>query len=176
MVHSRPSFLPPHIPPSPPVPDAYRGLQFLLPGHTFKQDGMMYNVSLQVEGPNSPLALQVWRPKSIAGNFQLWWSVTSYIESRTVLEREGDSIHFHSPSGVPVRKGDVMGLYIPPSPTPLSVVSTGRGDMSLAFYMEDVSYPYCTLALCNISMKPLTAAFSSLKIHSKFIDRKLQYT
>ena len=149
----------------------HSGLQVILPGHQFKQAGSMKSISVQVLGPSSPLALQIWRPTS-EGNYNLHWD-TTFMKNPVTVTRVGSEINYQDPIGVPVRRGDVLGLYIFPHAAPISVVyykglELEEGLSNKVHYMEGVENPLCQLSLCNASMKAVSDGLPSIQTYGMF--------
>ena len=145
----------------------HTGLQVLVPSTTFEQDGILDFLSVKVEGPNSPMAIQIWRPMPIKGNFHLHWYI-NFTGNFFVVEREENTVRYRDPIGVPVQKGDMVGLHIYPSPDPISVVyHEAKGD-SKVFYIEGLGYPYCDLSICNKTVKLVANVSPLIETNGKF--------
>lgn len=144
-------------------------LQVILPSHDFKHDGLVYNISVQVEGPTSPMSFQIWR-ESVKGVYSLHWYITSSGHPFAV-ERVGNEMRFHDVLGVPVNRGDVIGIYISPSLSPMKMVyeeKTNSGfDGESVYYMKNATKHFCSLSTCDPNVKSLRNIFPFVGITSK---------
>ncbi len=159
-------------------PSVRSGLQILVPSCAFQQDGILDHLSVKVKGPDSPLALQIWRPASTEErNFHLHWYIT-FTENTGVVERVEDIVEYRDPFGVPIQRGDIVGFHVYPSPNPISVVYHEAKEDFEMFYIEDVSDPYCDLSVCNKSVKFIANVSPSIQTNGKEIysERPLIWT
>ena len=136
----------------------------------------MDRITLRVQGLNSAIALQIWRP--VEGGeerkYHLHWYGT--FTEDTVMTRRKDVLMYRDPVGVPVKVGDVMGYFIPSSSEESISVPYYQSQESLSdataalFYMESVGEgPFCDVVLCNTSWRTVAGAIPFIQTHCKLI-------
>jgi len=82
------------------------------------------------------------------------------------MERVGSEMRYYDSQGVLVDEGDVIGFYVAPNPSPISMeyyLSSVVGREDTLFYMKDVDHPYCTLSMCNASMNGVRGVLPNVK-------------
>lgn len=140
----------------------------------------MDRISLRVQGPSSPIAVQIWRPlgEGEEGKYHLHWYST-FAKDMSVMTRR-DELVYQDPTGVPVKEGDVLGFFIPSSSEESISVTyyqhqDSAGDAASAasaaalFYMESVGdSPLCDVVLCDASGKTVAGAVPFIQTHCKF--------
>ena len=131
---------------------------------------------VQVMGESTRLDVQIWRPideDMNNGIYSLYWS-SSVLKDDSAAASSPDSVlpqrvdnivSFAIPSGVRVKRDDVMGYYIERNSNPVRMgyfnTTTMESDItsSVVYALEDVDGPLCNISLtCDSNVKSIPHA------------------
>lgn len=168
------------------LPPVRSGVQAILPYYRFRCNGVINQILVQTKGESTRLDIQLWR-EGEGRTYFLKWTATFSANEQSVFQElqppnadhEGSLLVFHSLSGVPVSKGDLLGYYIERNdyPVHLGFVNTANDpDAQHSIHMlENVSGPLCGMPLYDAGLKTINHTAPLIHIEfGKFLSQWIQ--